>query len=371
MRLISIAAGLLMAAGLAVVPTSANADTGGGTVYFVRYDETTGAFRAPADNAAKRTALAVPAAGRGGSVSSVVPSPDGRWVAQVWTGIPLPHTPQTPRASRVIVTDRDGRHARTVWSRHVSSTRYRYVDWGVSGVSWADGPGKSTRLYFSASRYDDDLTTGESRTISRLVTSVVSAKGVPTTTKPVPGGDGLTSPTVDPTTGKLAAVRVQDSSCFEDTPGTATSTIVLLDPKTGAGRDLLTVTTPAADCALPIRQLAWSPDGKQIAFQQRSCCVAPHHLFSGEIDVVAVNGSDGDGYRVAVPFDGRYQVSAPAWRGPHSLWFQRQIEDDGAEDNGLRTVPDLYSVTYRHGDFGPLVRRTRTPKVYEYGPSFG
>jgi hypothetical protein len=369
MRLTGIVTALLAAAALSAVPSAATADTGGSTVYFT----TSGghAVRAPAAHLSDRTTLPVPAAGRGGSVTDVVPSPDGRWVAQVWGHADVKGGGS---ATRLIVTDRHGRHARTVWSRRDAYDRSGSTTWGVSGPGWGRA-GNGFRLYFSASRYhqDDTGTDPEVDVTSTVLVTKISSRHRPTAPRPVPGGKDLSYPAVDPTDGSLAAVRLDASTgtCWTGPASTTTSTIVLLDPRSGARDDLLTVTTPSATCTSGIRDLAWSPNGKEIAFAQSSCCVTSKHLFEGEIDVVAANGRDGGRYRVAVRADRRHLVGSPAWRTTHSLWFQRQIEDDGAEDNGLRTRPDLYSVSHRQGRFGAPVARTRTPGRWEAHPSFG
>jgi hypothetical protein len=147
---------------------------------------------------------------------------------------------------------------------------------------------------------------------------------------------------------------------------------VILEPASGDRHDLLTVTTAPQYCADPMQNLAWSPDGNQIAFDQQSCCTT-NDLYQGEIDLVAADGSDGASYRVAVPTDDRHLTTSPTWRNAHSIWFQRQVRNTGETDSQLpkATSPDLYSISYRNGTSGPLVQRTATKKFSEIGPSFG
>jgi hypothetical protein len=370
MRSTSITVGLLTALALVAVPTAAMADTGGDVLYFA-HAQRTHAYRAPVADLARRTALAVPAAAAGGRVDSVVPSPDGRWVAQAWQQIDVKGG---GTATRVIVTDRNGRHARTVWSRHDADDRAGTTQWRVADLTWAGRAGSGAEVFFSAVRYYSAEEDPGWTSTSKPMTALISRDGRPARPTEVPGTAGLGAFAVDPATGTFAAVRVDNSDCYEDSPGTTTSTIVLLNAHTGVRRDLATVTTPrfrADDCAKPPYQLSWSPDGTQVAFVQPSCCAGPHYLNVSEIDVVAADGSDGGGYRVAVAYDRRHLVTSPTWRDAHSLWFQREILDDGATDDGLHRPADLYSVGYRHGRFGPLVRRTHTPKVAEASPSFG
>jgi hypothetical protein len=372
MRLISILTGLLMAAaGLAVVPSSASADTGGGTVFFHHAKR---AYRAPAAHPEKRTALARP---RGvvspGVLTDVKPSPDGRLVAQIWDVVQFEGGVY---GTRVVVSDRNGRHARVVWVGRDRRVRGTSTSWRLDGMNWGKRIRGGVQFYFAPVRSRIDRTTNDgATTTSRLMTSVIPPKRRPKAAAPVKGGAGLVSPTVDRNTGRLAALRLYEPIC-DDSGCTIASTIELLNPRNGNRRDLLHVSTPIEPGVYtsPLADLAWSPDGSQIAFQQSTCCARPdgglEQLRLGEIGVVAADGSDGDRYRVAVPYDGRHLVESPTWRGPHSLWFARGVRDDRIDAGAISTPADLYSVSVRGRRIGPLVQRSHTTFA-EDGPSFG
>jgi dipeptidyl aminopeptidase/acylaminoacyl peptidase len=231
-------------------------------------------------------------------------------------------------------------------------------------MAWAPS---GHRLYFARTRIDHPSGGGYTP-YSRLFTASIAA-GTPGHLTRVNGGAGLSDPSADPTSGRVAAVRVEARTCGVDT-GTTMSTIVLLNPRSGVGHDLLTVTTPPTTCPSPVQDLAWSPDGAQIAFDQQLCCSSAD-LYEGEIDLVAADGSDGASYHVVVPQDGRHLTSSPTWHNAYSLWFQREVKDTGDSDHRTVVRPNLYSVSYRNGSFGDMVKRTASPKFPEIGPSFG
>jgi hypothetical protein len=347
--------------------TRASADTGGNVVFFV---DGAKAYRADASHASRHVALPAPKSGSGrrAFVVGVVPSPDHRRVAEEIEVL----TDTGEDLRQVRLTDGTGHHGRTVWSHTDAHTHTGWTDWDISGMAWAPG---GRHLYFARTRVDHTYSTEAFDYHSRLLAVAVSPKKAPVVAT-LRGGEGLSYPTTNATDGQVAAVRVTSrvtsshGDCTAATDNTE-STIVVLDPATGSRSDLLTVTVaPDGHCGEPVQDLAWSPDGEQIAFDQQSCCTSAD-LYEGEIDLVAADGSDGADYRVAVPRDDRHLTIAPTWRTAHSLWFQRGVRDTGETDHGIHVPPNLYSVSVRGGVVGELVQHTHTPKFPETAPSFG
>jgi hypothetical protein len=363
MRAAVMSTGLALVAGLLVcAPPAATADTGGGPMYMVGRAKLQ---RASATHPERRQRLASVPGGRNASVEAVVPSPDGRHLAMtLWTNV---------RARvEVVVTDPNGRHAHRVFVRKdgVAPPPNHVRQFRTQGVAWARG---SHRLYFSVT-HDDGFV--EDRTTSQLWSARVTRAGRPAgRPRRVLGGEGLTFPTTDPHGRHVAGVRVDSDNtafCSSDPDIVTTSTIVVLHPRAGRSHDLLTVTTPAAYCALPMRHVAWSPDGTQIAFDQVSFSQT---LYTGEIDLVAVDGSDGNTPRVAV---GEHEEGIqqhrrewPTWLSARSLWYKQRRQDDGGTDDCICTSYALFSVSVSGDGVGTPVRRTSTPDFSEIWASFG
>ena len=272
------------------------------------------------------------------------------------------------------VTDANGRHAHRMFARANGGAPppNQVRSWDIDGLAWAPG---NHRLYFSMKhidRFTDD------RIGVRLWSVHVTSSGHKSgPASRVPGGSGLSSPTTDPTSGRVAAVRIDSGSgwCAEppEETVTETSTIVLLDPATGDTHDLLTIASPPAFCASAIDHLAWSPDGTQIAFDQISL---PHGYYTSQVDLVAVDGSDGAAPRVVAANDPGddppFVLALPTWQTAHSLWYARWREDDGASDTcSTCTMPDLFSVSVSDAGIGTPAPRTQTPTFSEKLATFG
>jgi hypothetical protein len=343
------------AAALAAVQTVAYADTGGNRVYFVEGSKPYTAPVARPGNLSRLPVPSVPGA-RHTYVNKVVPSPDGRHLAEIiQTG---------GHWHRVFVTDHRGRHAHQAYVvRDPVVAGHSYV-WSLDGLSWRG----EHRLYFSAQLTDFTADIGSTDTVSSVLAVHISKSGTAGVVKTVPGTSGLVGPAVDPTQKRLAAIRVDSQECTTGTQDTTTSTIVVLDLVTGTQRDLTTLTSRPGHCPAPIVSLAWSPRGAQIAFP---LAVSPRFtgLVHNEIDLVAVDGSDGSKPRVAVPDDGKHLVASPTWQSPHHLWFTQQVTRVNHENS--KVPPDLYSARIRGGHGVTRQREARTRRFAETSPSFG
>lgn len=358
------ATGLVLAACAAVsFPATPHGDTGGGPLYMTS-GRGSHLYRATALHPGRRHRLLMTVP-RGSFVESVVPSPDGGHLAVAVINYGVPGG-----GVRVYVTDPRGRHAHRVFYRADGDAPppNQIREWSTSGLAWARG---GHRLYFSTS-HDDRFT--QDRRTSRLWSVEVSRSGrrIGAVSR-VPGGKGLSYPTTDPTSGRVAGVRVDTDVCACRRTGndTATSTIVLLHPGTRSRQDLLTVNASPTWCPGPVEHLAWSPDGTQIAFDQVALHELSTGLRGGQIDLVAVDGSDGANPRVAVVDDQKHFASLPTWRSASGLWYAPWKQDDGSTDNGGATSADLFSVSVSSSGFGPPVRRTFTPKFSESFATFG
>lgn len=352
-RALAAAAGSVAA--LAAVQAPVHADTGGNRVYYV---EGSKPYTASTARPGEPTRLPVPpvAGARHTYVLRVVPSPGGRHLAEVvQTG---------GHWHRVFVTDIRGRHAHQAYAvRDPRVVGHQYV-WSLDGLSWQG----EHRLYFSAQRSDDSAGGVVPDLVSSVRTVHISRSGVAGAGHEVRDTSGLVDPAVDPTGRRLAAIRVDAQECTPGDEDTTTSTIVVLNLVRGTRRDLVTLTSGPSHCPPPVSNLAWSPQGTQLAFT-RERSGKPSGLIHNEVDLVDVDGSDGTTPRVAVPDDGRHLVASPTWQAPHRLWFTQEVWRAGHEH--ARRPNDLYSTLIRAGHGVKRHREAHTAHFNETAPAFG
>jgi Tol biopolymer transport system component len=317
--------------------TSARADTGGTRLVYL---DRGWAYRATAANPTHRHVLAKP---RHTIVEEVAVSPDGHRVAEL---LQIDH-PSGALEHRLVVAGAGGKHRHKVFS-----TEDSFLD--VIGFSWSpDGQ----RLYFGKERR---MSCGDTPR-DRLMMARIHPDGTVKRSR-VPGADGLTSPTVSPGGGRLAAVRTAyDDRCFA-----TSSSLVKLRLRDGHVSDpLLTVT----DTQFALSAPAWSPDDARIAVvMQKPCCTGDGE--SSDIEVVAADGSN-NGVPVVAVSGATYLLTHPAWKSMGQLWYSRSFVSE--EDRTPSQPGNLYSVHLSGtGDlFEPPVKRTKTSHRSELSPSFG
>jgi len=144
---------------------------------------------------------------------------------------------------------------------------------------------------------------------------------------------------MDPLGDRVAAVRHNYdvwTSCQPGGPRVRQATIVVLDAAAGTSHDLFTLTTS---------------DFLRGGF------------YTGYIGLVAVDGSDGNTPRIAVPDDETHLPGWPFWHNAHSLWFLRGSAD--AAHGPARPLPKSESaaVDVHVQVLGVLV----APEVGEHG----
>jgi WD40-like Beta Propeller Repeat len=340
---------------LAAPTPQAAADTGGRTLTY-----TTGhAFVATAAHPMRRHRLPIPRLPHTdpGTVQDVVPSPDGRRLAQAFDFF-VETRHHLWLFTALVVTDRRGGHQQLVW-RETRSQRVGIM-W-MQGMSWsADG----RRLYFAPFVRDDS---------GAVTTRLLSARIRPASTGPVsrvPHSTGLAWPATDPTGKVLAAVRAQGRWCVR--PGAEakprSASLVVVHPRTGAQRELTTITTEPATCATAIEELAWSPDGTSIAFDTEWSPESGRD--TADISVVSAHGA-APTPSVVVSGMGKHVATSPAWQSARTLWFQWKPVVDNRY--GYDSTSNLFSTRREQGVFQPMVQRTHIVKYARrvFDPSFG
>jgi hypothetical protein len=332
-----------VALSVVVFPSAARADTGGPRLV---YSDGGRAYRATAAHPTHRHALAKP---RHSSVWGVAVSPNGRRVAE-YVFVRLHCTTRGCRGfeMRLVVGDKNGQHRHQVFVNHSSG-------FFLTGLAWSPN---SKRLYYGTLHNEQCGVPSA----SHLVMARIHADGTVERSR-VPGGDGLTSPTVSPGGGRLAAVRTTyDDQCFA-----RSSSLVKLRLRDGhVSAPLLTAT----DTQFALSRPAWSPDDARIAVvAQNPCCTGAGE--SSNIDVVAADGSSHGIPVVAASGNSNFWLGGAAWRSTSQLWYSRAFV---SEDDHTPSQPgNLYSVRLSETgvSFEPPVKRTGTPRRSEGGPSFG
>jgi Tol biopolymer transport system component len=353
-RLPILCVALSTAAALGVVSAGpSQADTGGSKlVYVAKTSAGASGYRATADHPNQKTLLTPPQVPHGAGapiVDDVVLSPDGSRIAEAF------HFTNGSNTSLAIdVADNHGRKQHRVWTRAATVANL------VAGMAWSDN-GK--HLYFAYAVADYITPTFTSRLMAaRIRPGSVGAVGN------LPGGQGLSWPTVDPTSSLVAGVR-HGIGCRYSNPtagSSVTATIVLVHPSTGRTSDLVSVTAPKAGCAEPLTKLAWSPNGRRIAFDRYTY----GSNFRGTGDVMVVDPTTPNPVpQVAISGQGKHIALAPAWHTGHSLWCQWIAVFD--DQTSTYSKPDLMSAKFVRGTFKAPVNQTGTKHIAELSPSFG
>ena len=306
MRLAAGFVGLVVAAGMVVsVPTPASADTGGGPLYLLskaRPYGLTAIYRTTASDAERHRRLPFPLPSqRMLGVLGVVPSPDGRHLAVAVADTRHPGSRHKSRQEvAVYVTDANGRHAHRLFARANGGApppnQVRF--WDIDGLAWAPG---SHRLYFSmqhVDRFTDDrigvrLLVGPRHLLRSQVRLCQPSAGWQ---RPELSDHGPHERTCRSRSLRPRVVRRRGRACHGDVDDR------LARPRHWRRRRPDLIASPPAFCASAIDHLAWSPDGTQIAFDQVWLPYG-YAFLAGQVDLVAVDGSDGAAPRVVAAND--------------------------------------------------------------------
>ena len=354
-----VGAGLAVAVAIVgVVPgPAAVADTGGRQVTYlvghsnVPYHVFDRAVWAPAGHPRRshRIGPPLPRGAKLTAVLPVVPSPDGRRVAVAYN-----YLLGSKGRFAITVMDRDGSHPHRVVTYRGNGPE------GVAGMTWS---ADERHLYWSPSIFDPSA---DGLFRSYLAGARVFPHGVGTPVR-VPGSAGMAYPAVNPATGELAAVVGAWAGCPDPVPAApASATIIVLQPRTGESHGLVVATASRSGCAVAAADLAWSPDGRRLAFDQ-SVYNKAQTQESG--DVMVVTPSSSADLVVAISGAGTHIAELPTWQNSHTLWCSWWRFNLARKTP--RTKGDLLSASVTGGVWKAPVNRTRTPRVDEGMPSFG